>query len=607
MKNKYLKITTCVPKVFLGQPLKNAKEIIAMAKKTDGEIVLFPELSLTGYANGDWFLNQGFIEETEQAIKELLKSCYEQIWIVGVPMNYQGRLFNVALVMQNGLILGAVPKMHLACYREFFENRIFSDGREYYCEAKKISKYGQEFYFGELLFTHHECSFGVEICEDLWQNFAPHCDLYHQGAHIVFNLSTSPFQINKKNRRELLCNSASLLGNGAYVYTSTGVTETSSDVIYSGHMIVSELGDELYSYEVFDEEEGFKNLDIDLERINYQRLLTNKSWNLRDVTFQEIPVKFNYEFNHFEREESVFPFAINKLEILNTIRAVSYALYHRLQHIGIKKVCLGVSGGLDSTLALLMINYCFEKYQMDKSGIIAITMPGLATGSASKSNAKELCQALGIDLKEISIKTEVEHHFTLIGKNDDKDVTYENIQARYRTLILMNIANKENALVCGTGDMSEIALGWSTFNGDQMSMYNLNGGLPKTSIRQIVDYFKEIYPVAKDVLQKVIDLPISPELTSSFQLTEDIIGKYEINDFIMYHLFINGASKSRIVFLLEKCFQLENNVATMYYENFMKRFVRNQFKRLTGPESIKIFAFSFSPRSDFHFPGDMKY
>jgi len=612
MFNNYLRVATCIPQVFLGKPYDNVKEIIKQTKNlTDADIILFPELAVTGYSNGDWFMNQELINQSEGAVLELIAESNDQIWIVGTILSLDSKLFNVALVIQNKKILGAVPKMHLPSYREFFENRIFVDGLDYYLNNIEIEKYGQRFPFGEAIFSSNGVSFGIEICEDLWQNYAPHIDLYSEGAHVVFNLSTSTFQVMKKKRRELLCNNASYLGSGAYVYVSTGVSETSSDIIYSGHTIFSELGDNIFSYEALTLDSFSKTLDIDIEKIEYTRHTLNNRLVRHNKGIKKIPycLRREKECDEILREINTFPFSLendeNKQEV---IEVVSRALYNRLTHIGIKKVVLGVSGGLDSTNALLMINYCFEKYKLDKSGIIAITLPGLGTGHKSKSNASMLCEALGINLLEINIQEEVMHHFSLIGKNDEKkDVTYENIQARYRTLVLMNIANKENAIVCGTGDMSEIALGWSTFNGDQMSMYNLNGGLPKTTIKELVSYFKKLYPKASEALLGVIDLPISPELTSSNQLTEDIIGKYEINDFIMYHIFICGASKSRIVLLLKQAFKLTQADATNYYNNFMKRFCRNQFKRLTGPETVKIFSFSFGARSDLHFPGDMKY
>lgn len=608
--NNYIRISTCIPKVYLGKPLLNVEEIIKQTKEVaDANIVLFPELSVTGYSNGDWFLNRELLDEAHLAMEKLLAASTDQIWIVGSILEHNSKLYNVAYVISNKRILGAVPKMHLPSYREFFEKRIFSDGLEFYKETTTVTMYGQTFKFGEMLFVSDDVSFGIEICEDLWQNYAPHVDLYSEGAHLVFNLSTSTYQAFKKERRESLCNNASYLGNGAYIYVSSGVSETSSDVLCSGHTVISELGDTLYSYEALDNDENIITKDIDIEKILYQRYMLNNQIVNHHKEIVKVPFCLNKKkVDDIKRDINTFPFSLvtdeRKQEVIDVLAA---ALNHRLSHIGINKIVLGVSGGLDSTLALLVINYCFEKYYYDKKGIIAITMPGLGTGHKSKNNAYGLSEALGINLKEINIEEEVLHHFNLIGKDDDKkDVTYENIQARYRTLCLMDIANKENAIVCGTGDMSEIALGWSTFNGDQMSMYNLNGGLPKTTIRELVTYFKKVYPQAGSSLQGVIDLPISPELTSSSQLTEDIIGKYEINDFIMYHIFICGASQKRVVGLLKAGFNLSDEEATLYYNNFMKRFKRNQFKRLTGPESVKIFSFSFSARSDLHFPGDMK-
>lgn len=608
--NNYIRISTCIPKVYLGKPLLNVEEIIKQTKEVaDANIVLFPELSVTGYSNGDWFLNRELLDEAHLAMEKLLAASTDQIWIVGSILEHNSKLYNAAYVISNKTILGAVPKMHLPSYREFFEKRIFSDGLEFYKETTTVTMYGQTFKFGEMLFVSDDVSFGIEICEDLWQNYAPHVDLYNEGAHLVFNLSTSTYQAFKKERRENLCNNASYLGNGAYIYVSSGVSETSSDVLCSGHTVISELGDTLYSYEALDNDENIITKDIDIEKILYQRYMLNNQIVNHHKEIVKVPFCLNKKkVDDIKRDINTFPFSLvtdeRKQEVIDVLAA---ALNHRLSHIGIKKIVLGVSGGLDSTLALLVINYCFEKYHYDKKGIIAITIPGLGTGHKSKNNAYGLSEALGINLKEINIEEEVLHHFNLIGKDDDKkDVTYENIQARYRTLCLMNIANKENAIVCGTGDMSEIALGWSTFNGDQMSMYNLNGGLPKTTIRELVTYFKKVYPQAGSSIQGVIDLPISPELTSSSQLTEDIIGKYEINDFIMYHIFICGASQKRVVGLLKAGFNLSDEEATLYYNNFMKRFKRNQFKRLTGPESVKIFSFSFSARSDLHFPGDMK-
>ncbi len=612
MNDNYLKIGVAVPKVYLGKPLLNALEIISLAKKkAEASIICFPELTLTGYSIGDWFHNQQLLNEVETSIDMLLKESSKQVWIVGAPFTYQSNLYNVAIVIQNKKILGIVPKMHLPEYREFYEKRIFSDGIPFLKKAVNINYHGQNTVFGETLFVSDECKFGVEICEDLWQINAPNELLYSAGAHVVFNLSSSTFHVNKSERRHSICNNASYLGRGSYVYVSSSVTETSSDVVMTGHSLVYELGDLLYNKDGFKDETYIDTVDIDIERINYNKRILNLSYS-RNLDISQVSFMLDISSDLtcvLDREIDSLPFTLkNEKKIEEVIDVITYGLYHRLSHVGTKKIVLGVSGGLDSTIALLMINACFEKYHLDKTGILAYTMPGLGTGKQSKNNASILCDCLGINLQTIDICKSVTDHFNLIGQDDkNKDVTFENIQARFRTLILMNIANKEGAIVCGTSDMSEIALGWSTFNGDQMSMYNLNGGLPKTTIKELVSYFKNKANHKLDILQDVLDLPISPELTGSSQHTEDIIGKYEINDFLMYHVFINGASLNRIIHLLYLTYSLNKEEATLYYNNFMKRFCRNQFKRLTGPESIKVFEFSFSSRSDLHFPGDLKW
>ncbi len=612
INNGFIKVGIAVPKVYLGNPMKNAKRIVELARlASTASIICFPELAVTGYSIGDWFNNQQLMDETNDAIKYLVENSKENVWIVGAPCLYNGLNYNCAYVIQNKKILGIVPKMHLPSYREFFEKRIFHDGLAFLDKSVKIQVNGELVNFGECIFENEQCKFGIEICEDLWHINSPNELLYTAGAHIIFNLSASTFQVNKAKRRVSICENASYLGKGAYVYVSSSISETSSDVIMSGHSIVCENGETLYNKAALDTEEYIDVVDIDLESINYARRTINMNYR-HIVCLTQIPydlVLSNNQNSRISRYIDPLPFTLKNDEAKEeVISAVTYALYHRLMHIGIKKVVLGVSGGLDSTLALLMINECFEKYGLDKKGILAYTMPGLGTGEKSKNNASNLAKYLGIKLEIIDIKEEVLHHFSLIGKDDkNKDVTFENIQARYRTLVLMNIANKENAIVCGTSDMSEIALGWSTFNGDQMSMYNLNGGLPKTTIKELVSYFKTRHSNHNDVLQDVLDLPISPELTGCDQSTEDIIGKYEINDFIMYHIFVRGASKTRVCYLLNIAYNLDEAKAIEYYDNFMKRFCRNQFKRLTGPESVKIFEFSFACRSDLHFPGDMKH
>lgn len=611
INNNYIKIGIASPIVHLGNPLKNANEIIEMANELkDASIICFPELSITGYSIGDLFLNYDIIEEEEKALELIINSSNNNVWIIGSFLQYEDKLYDVAYVIQNKKILGAVPKIHMQSNLENIENRVFSTGISFRDRIVEVTKCGQTFNFGLIMFDNDKCSFGIELSDDLYNIDAPHIKYYQSGAHIIFNLSASSFQVGKSYRRTSLCENTSFLGNGAYVYVSTSSSETSSDVIMSGHCLVSELGETLINHKNMPKSYYKKLVDIDLMKINYKRQQINHEETLKTGIFT-VPycLRRIEDFNlPIDRNIVENPFILNnEMDKSDVISALSTALYNRLNHVGSDKVVIGVSGGLDSTLALLIINECFNMFKLDKAGIYAYTMPGLGTGNKSKNNAYDLCNSLGITLQEIDIREEVIHHFNLIGKDESKkDITFENIQARYRTLVLMNIANKNNAIVCGTGDMSEIALGWATFNGDHISMYNINGGLPKTSIRDLCKYFINLYPEAEDAIQAVVDLPISPELTGADQKTEDIIGKYEINDFIMYHVFNSGAGKNRIIYLLKNVYKLSDEESSKYYDNFMKRFYRNQFKRLTGAESIKIFDISLAPRSNLRIPGDIK-
>lgn len=610
-KHEYLKIAVVTPKTIIGHPLDNVKEIINSLKLVEkAEIVLFPELSITGYSIGDWFFQNSFYNEFEQSLKYLVNASSNQVLIVGGPLKINSDLLNVAYIIQNKRILGVVPKQFLPKTHEFNEPRYFKSGTEFMETIDTCNILNEEVPFGKIIFKAEKFNikFGIEICADLWNNYSPHIDLYYQGADIVFNLSSSPFYVNKSHTRELMCESASIKGQGAYVYSSTGSSETSSDVIFTSHQIAYECGEKILNKVSFDFETISSYIDIDLEKIRYDRISNNRL----DIN-SFIPYKhviFNLEESEdyqLEQLPSAYPFNINDQAANDIIDATSAALYKRLTHIGCKKSIIGISGGLDSTLALLFLVKTYEKYHLDLKDIIGVTMPGLVTGQKSKSLACKIMEKLNITTLEIPIKEEVEHHLKLIGHDTiTKDITYENAQARYRTYLLMDLANKNNGIVIGTSDMSEIALGWSTFNGDQMAMYGVNSGLPKTAVKQLVCYFKTIYPNLSDELEQILNMPITPELAGSDQTTESIIGDYTINDFIMYSIFGNGYSKERIVYLLNNVFKLDQDISIKYYENFMKRFKRNQFKRLTAPEGIKVFDFSLSPRSDYRFPGDMK-
>ena len=532
INNGFIRVGIAVPKVFLGNPIKNVQRIVELAKQAqDASIICFPELALTGYSIGDWFNNQQLIDETNEAIKYLVENSTKQVWIVGAPCIYNNHNYNCAYVIQNKKILGIVPKMHLPEYREFFEKRIFHEGLDFLDKIVKVNVNGEIVTFGECIFENDYCKFGIEICEDLWHINAPNELLYTAGAHIMFNLSASTFHVNKAKRRVSICENASYLGKGAYVYVSSSISETSSDVIMSGHSIVCENGELLYNKSALDTEEYIDTVDIDLENINYARRTTNINYR-RNASVGQIPYDIVFTNNQklsINRTIDPLPFTLKTDEAKEeVISAVTYALYHRLMHIGIKKVVLGVSGGLDSTLALLVAYQAFKKLNYDMKNIIAVTMPGFGTSDRTLNNAMDMMKKLGLTVLVKPIKDACLDHFKIIEHDPNiKDITFENTQARMRTMVLMDLANKYNGLVLGTGDLSELALGWCTYNGDQMSMYGINAGIPKTMVRFMIEnYAKFKYPKLYDCLMDIVHTPISPELVGSDQKTEYAIGKY---------------------------------------------------------------------------------
>lgn len=611
--NNYLKVALASPVVHLGKPMDNAKEIIKIQNKYENaSIILYPELSLTGYSVGDLLFNNGFLNDTLLALDYVVQNNNEKILIIGLPLSIKGCLYNCACVIQNKEILGIIPKVNLVTLNELNEARYFTSGIDFIYEYTVVNILGKDVPFGSLIFENenNDVSFGVEICADLWSGYNPHSELYNNGADIVFNLSATPFYLGKDSIREMLVKNASYKYNGAYLYVACSQSETSSDLIFESHQIAYNCGNLLLNDNNYTLDEKVNYVDIDLELIKHSKLKDSFRKHYSEITSVVVPFEIFEKTEKYELEKlpDKLPFAnLSDEECQRIIDATCIALKKRLDYIGINKVVLGISGGLDSTLALLFAYSTFKKYNMDLNNIIAITMPGMGTGSKSKSLAKSMMEKLGVNSREISIKKEAINHLKMLGKDPFvKDVTYENVQARIRTLVLMNTANSEGAIVLGTGDMSEIALGWSTFAGDQISMYSLNSGLPKTTIKRLVEYYEKIVVDVKSELKRVRNAVISPELTGSDQATEDRIGKYEINDFIMYHALGNGSSKQRIVYLLKEVFNLEEENAINYYDNFFKRFNRNQYKRIASAEGVKIFKFSLGARGDFKYPGDMK-
>lgn len=595
-KHNYLKIAVASNKVLLGQPYENAKEIIKIADDyQDASIIVFPELSLIGSTLGDWNRNRELLKKQTKALEYIIENSTDQVLIVGGSFEYLSSLYNVAYVIQNGELLGIVPKVNLTDA----EMNVFTSGEQFLDTIVELELFEEVVPFGNIKFINSpfDVNFGVEVGNDLG---------FISDAEIIFNLASNSYYLGSKNENIEKIKALSLKDKCIYALSSISTSQTASGCVFTSQLLSAINGELLLNDSNLSFESKASYVDIDLEYLKFARMNENYQTQLDDyfVEFELLESEDYTLTNKIEKNPFVIKSDTEASEIIDVLSA---ALYHRLSHIGISKVALGVSGGLDSAFALLVAHNCFEKYNIPTSNILAFSMPALATGSKSQQLALDLMNGLKVKGSVLPIGEEVKSHFELI--NHDFNVvntTYENVQARYRTFVLMNISNSEGAIVLGTGDMSEIALGWSTFNGDQMSMYNINAGLPKTAIKSLVEYFARKHSHLAFVLTDIINATISPELTSTNQATEDIIGKYEVNDFIMYHVLGRGASKERIVYLLTQEFELDDESSNAYYDNFMRRFKQNQFKRLAAPEGVKIFKLSLSPHGDLKFPGDLK-
>ncbi len=607
-KNNFVKVGLVVPKIKLGDTFSNAMEIVKIIEKDQkNAILVFPELTVTGSSLGDWFLNRQVIKDAEMALKYIIEHNDNHLLIIGSILELNSCLYDVAYVIQGKQILGIVPKFNLNQTKDANEAKYFVDGYDFYESVGEIFIFGEKVPMGKLLFRTEDGSltFGVEIGTDNVDLPAIHQELYYNGAEIVFNLSSSSYNIKKQDYHLTIAKNASLIGNGAYVYTSTGVTETSSDVLFPGTQIVAVEGVVIVNNNSLDSYSSkVTYADIDLDTIKYKRLSSKtKCGNNVGIVFIDDLVYDNYQL---DTPINKAPFITNEDESDEILKVISNALYNRLTFSRAKGVVIGISGGLDSTLALLMSVYMCDRFNLPRTMVHGITMPAMGTSSKSLERSVNLMKKLEIDAHLFDVNEEVAHHLDLIGHDGvTKDIAYENSQARYRTLALMNYANANSSLVVGTGDMSEIALGFATFNGDHMAMYNVNSGLPKTAVRNLTRHFIKYYPEVAYELEDVCNAMISPELVSSAQSSEDYLGKYEINDFILYELLANGSSKDRLVYLLMELFKLTETEAETYYDRFLRRFKAQQYKRLTGPEGIKVFDISLSPRGELKMPGDL--
>lgn len=620
----YIKVGAFVNRLHLGNPKENAKEIIkglTEGIKKEVAILLTPELSLTGYTCGDMFLQDKLLKESLSALEEIKEATKDKdiIVLVGIPLEIDNELYNCATVLENGKILGVIPKTFIPNYNEFYEARWFSSSKN--LKRNKINLLGEEVPVStNLLFRENEICFAVEICEDLWTVNPPSNSHAQAGANIIFNLSSSNEGIGKHEYRKNLVSMQSAKTISAYIYASSGPGESSSDILFGGASMIYENGSLLAENKRFTFENNLITADIDIKKLQNDRL-KNKSYmaNAKLEEYLTIPV-FLRDSKKLERAYKEYPFVPSNIlerkkrseEILDI---ASTALARRLMTLNYPKCVIGMSGGLDSTLAFLIIIRALKKLNRDATDILGITMPGFGTTSRTYDNACNLVKEYGGVLKEISIKEACLVHLKDIGLDEnDRSVAYENAQARERTQILMDVANKENGIVIGTGDLSELALGWCTYNGDHMSMYAVNSSIPKTLVRYLVEYVKEEETgKKKEILEDILNTPISPELLppdklgNMLQKTESTIGPYVLHDFFLYHFLRYGAEPKKLLYIAINTFKdtFTKEEIKKWLKVFLNRFFTQQFKRNCIPDGVKVGSISLSPRGDLRMPSDM--
>jgi NAD+ synthase (glutamine-hydrolysing) len=617
----FYRVAAAVNKTIVANPEENAIEILKLMAEASQEnvtVITFPELTLTGYTASDLFFNHTLLQKQYDSLESLLIASkhISTVAIIGFALLHKNRLYNTAIVIQNGTILGLVPKSYLPNKKEFYEKRQFNSGVD--IQNETIELFNTQTPLGtELLFeVNSEFCFGIEICEDLWSVTPPSNQQAINGANVIFNLSASNELIGKKEYREELVRTQSARCMAAYVYSSCGVGESTTDTLFGGHAIICEYGSTLVQNERFNRNSHLITADIDLQKLNYLRLSESTFNDLAITPHKIIKLKKIPKSTTLNRFVSAYPFVPSQHRkkeerCEEIIHIQAYSLIKRMEHTNIKKAIIGISGGLDSTLALLSTHKAFEIMGWEYENIIAITMPGFGTTSRTKNNAIELCNALGVTLRSVDITAISLKEFEAIGHDvNDHSITYENVQARARTSILMNTANREGGLVIGTGDLSEIALGWSTYNGDHMSMYALNCGIPKTLIQYVIEFFKENEAISH-IIDDILDTPISPELLPHsedeiVQETESIVGPYELHDFFLYHLIKYGASPSKILFLAKHAFEdYDEETIKKWLKKFVWRFFTQQFKRSCIPDGPKVGTISLSPRADWRMASDI--
>lgn len=601
-----------------------------IAARNGSAVALFPELSLTGYSCGDLFAQTLLHTRARAGLLELAATTKDlKIHaVVGLPFAVHGRLYNCAAILGAGRVLGLVPKQFLPTTGEYYEERWFTSAANLAPVTVDLGNYSTPL-ATTLLFADEAsgCTLGVEICEDLWAVHPPSGDLCLAGANVILNPSASNELLGKAGYRRDLVRQQSARCLAAYAYASAGPGESSTDVVFSGHCLIAENGTMLTESPRFSFKTEIIYADIDLERLQHERLCNSSfSAAAASVEFQRIPVNLSDPTRKTSpglgalRPNPSLPFVPSdpkaRADTCGEIFAIqSTGLAKRLLHTGAKQVVIGISGGLDSTLALLVAVRAFDLLGIDRKGILAPTLPGFGTTKRTRGNAEKLVAELGATLRIIPIHDAIKQHFADIGHDERvHDVTYENAQARERTQILMDLANKIGGFVVGTGDLSESALGWCTFNGDHMSMYHVNAGIPKTLVRYLIDWCadSEFTGETSRVLHDIADTPISPELLPTTvdgrqnQQTEDVVGPYELHDYFLYHLVRHGSRPARILYLAELAFAGRHNRAVIlrWLEVFFRRFFSQQFKRSAMPDGPKVGSVALSPRGDWRMPSD---
>ncbi len=628
MRDGFICVSAATPELAVADVAYNVDRISAQMREAcegGAKIVVFPELSITGYTCGDLFYQHSLIEEAKCGLLSLVEKSRDMdaVFFVGLPFLFLGKLYNVAAAFANGKLLGLVPKVNLPNYDEFYEKRQFTPG---FCAVKETTVGAFTVPIGSrLLFVPDampDVAIACELCEDLWVPAPPSISHALNGANVIVNLSASNELIGKSDyRRELVATQSARL-YAAYIYASAGTAESTQDVVYSGARLIAENGTLLAEGERFTD--GIEYGQIDIEALSARRLKMN-TYRLRpDTDYRTIPFSIKKTRTHLARRIDPTPFVPSdaaklkeRCEEIFTIQAMG--LKKRLKHTASKTAVVGISGGLDSALALLVTVRAFDLLQIPRDGIIAVTMPGFGTTDRTYDNAVAMIDALMATKKEIPITAAVRQHFSDIGQDENvRDVTYENAQARERTQILMDIANQTNGMVVGTGDLSELALGWATYNGDHMSMYGVNASIPKTLVRHLVRYYADnlcgTSETLRDVLYDVLDTPVSPELLPPedgkiAQKTEDLVGPYELHDFFLYYLLRFGYTPAKIFRLAKIAFEKKYDAKTIlsWEKTFYRRFFTQQFKRSCLPDGPKVGTVALSPRGDWRMPSDASW